>query len=62
MSSYVYDPLVDQEKVIEIYNLNIMKEIPKNEFDAILIAVGHECFKDFGIDEIKKFHKGNDLY
>ena len=53
----VYDPLVDQEKVIEIYNLNLIKEILKNEFDAILIAVGHDCFKELGIEEIKKFHK-----
>ena len=31
----VYDPLVDKEKVIEIYNLNLIKEILKKEFDAI---------------------------
>ena len=53
----VYDPLVDKEKVSEIHNLNIIEEIPKKEFDAILIAVGHDRFKELGIEQIRQFHK-----
>ena len=55
----IYDPLVDKEKAAEIYNLNIIEEIPKLQFDSILIAVGHDCFKELGIEQIKNYRKEN---
>ena len=57
----IYDPLVNNEKVSKIYNLNIIKEIPKKEFDAILIAVGHSFFEELGIERIK-YHKKMGLF
>ena len=53
----VYDPLVDKEKVSEIHNLNLIEEIPKKEFDSILVAVGHDFFKELGIEKIRKYNK-----
>ena len=59
MNSVVVDPLVDKEKVSEIHNLSILEEVPKKEFDAILIAVGHDCFRELGIEKIRNYHKEN---
>ena len=51
----IYDPLVDKEKVREIHNLKVVHEIPLRKFNAVLIAVGHSCFKDLGLNEIRKY-------
>ena len=54
----VYDPWVDKEKVYETYNIMMIDRIPKEKFNAVLIAVGHTSFKDLGLDKIKSYcHK-----
>ncbi len=55
----VYDPWVDKEKVYDTYKLKILEEIPIKKFNAILIAVGHSCFRDLGINTIKNYCDAN---
>jgi len=55
----VYDPLVDKDKVFDIYNLKIIDKLPIKKFNAVLIAVGHSLFKDLGIDAIKSYCEEN---
>jgi len=57
----IYDPLVDPNKVFNIYNLKVLNVIPRKKYDAILIAVGHSCFKDIGLHELKKLIINNGI-
>ena len=57
----VFDPLVDKNKVFEAHKINIYNEIPKKKFNAILIAVGHSCFKKMGLKKIKEYCYANSV-
>ena len=51
----VYDPFVDKQKVYEIHKMKMIDEIPLNCYNAVLILVGHDLFKDLGIKEIRNY-------
>ena len=54
----VYDPfLKDQAKMLLKKNINFKKNIPNKKFDIVLIAVGHNFFKNIGIKKLKKLSK-----
>ncbi len=57
----VFDPWVDKDKVYELEKIRVMDEIPDKKFNAILIAVGHNCFKEIGIKEIKNYCHENSV-
>ena len=50
----LFDPWVADKK---IKNINITTRLEENSFDAILIAVAHECFREMGIKKIRSFGK-----
>ena len=53
----VYDPWVDKKNVEKSYKFSPIN-FPKNkEYDAIVIAVAHDLFKEMETKEIKKFLK-----
>ena len=57
----VFDPLVDNNRVFEVHKIEVHKEIPKKKFNAILIAVGHSCFKKMGLKKIKEYCYSNSV-
>ena len=57
----VFDPLVDKNRVFEVHKIEVHKEIPKKKFNAILIAVGHSCFKKMGLKKIKEYCYSNSV-
>jgi len=46
----VYDPWANPEEVKREYALDILAEIPKEKFDAVVLAVAHGEFKDLKIE------------
>jgi UDP-N-acetyl-D-galactosamine dehydrogenase len=40
----VYDPWANPEEVKYEYGLDILTEMPKGQFDAVVVAVGHKEF------------------
>ena len=40
----IYDPLVDRKDVYNYYKIKVLKKLPKNKYNLILIAVGHKIF------------------
>ena len=53
----VYDPWVSVEEAQHEYNVTPITQ-PKNaQYDAIILAVAHQEFKDLGIDEIRQLGK-----
>tara|TARA_B100000035_G_C21014824_1_gene561291 strand:+ start:396 stop:1673 length:1278 start_codon:yes stop_codon:yes gene_type:complete len=57
----VFDPLVNQNDAAKIYNLKLIDKPHENHYDAAIIAVGHNSFKELGFDGISKFLKNNNI-
>ena len=49
----IYDPWANINEVKHEYGLDSVKEIPNNSFDAIVLTVAHNDFKDLNIDVLK---------
>jgi UDP-N-acetyl-D-galactosamine dehydrogenase len=55
----VYDPWVDKDEAVREYNIRPIDELVKGKYDAILLAVAHDEFKDLSVEQIKAFGKDN---
>ena len=53
----VYDPWVDTEEAQLEYGITPVKEPEKDSYDAIILAVGHDKFKNMNITEIREYGK-----
>ena len=52
----VYDPWANAEHVFQEYGVSVTNEVPKDQFDAVILAVAHKEFLDL---DIKAFVKDN---
>ena len=50
----IYDPWADEEEVMHEYGLESSKSIPNGKFDAIILTVSHNKFKDLDLLLLKK--------
>ncbi len=55
----VYDPWVNPAEAKHEYNINMVKELPAETYDTVILAVAHQQFYEFGIDGIKALCKEN---
>lgn len=53
----IFDPWVDINEVEEEYGIVPVSEIKSASYDAIIVAVGHEQFKQMGGNDIRGFGK-----
>lgn len=53
----IFDPWVDSAEVEEEYGIIPVSEIKAASYDAIIVAVGHEQFKQMGSNDIRGFGK-----
>ena len=53
----IYDPWVNAEEAKKEYGINLLKNVPINYYDGIIIAVSHKIFKKMGIQKIRSFGK-----
>jgi UDP-N-acetyl-D-glucosamine/UDP-N-acetyl-D-galactosamine dehydrogenase len=51
----VYDPWVSGEEAKEEHNLTLVTEPEPNTYDAIVVAVAHDAFRDIGAEAIRAF-------
>ena len=50
----IVDPWVNGDSINKEYGLNVLKNIPKKtQYEAIVLAVGHNQFKDINTDNLK---------
>lgn len=52
----VSDPRADREEVMHEYSIQ-MKEIPDHDYDAVIVAVAHDEFKNLGMEHFLKMMK-----
>jgi len=57
----VYDPVADPEEMKRIFDISLVKNPKKGEYDGIVIAVMHNQFADLGIKKIQSFGKKNSV-
>lgn len=55
----IHDPWADAKEAEQEYGLQLTTNIIPGTYDAIIVAVAHECFKELGIDTIKSYAKSN---
>ncbi len=53
----VYDPLVSRQEVLDEYNIHIIRELADNRYDAIIIAVAHNEFRELNIEALQNMSK-----
>ena len=49
----IFDPLADPGEVKHEYNLITVKELPREKFDAVVLAVAHKEFLSLDLDKFK---------
>ena len=51
----VLDPWANPDEVMKEYGINSVKKLPDDKkYDAIVLAVAHDQFKDLDINSLKK--------
>ena len=55
----VYDPWVSKDEAVHEYNIKPINKPIKGKYDAILLAVAHDEFKQLSLEQIKAFGKDN---
>ncbi|WP_140919915.1 Vi polysaccharide biosynthesis UDP-N-acetylglucosamine C-6 dehydrogenase TviB [Limnobaculum xujianqingii] len=53
----VYDPWASIEEAKHVYNINLKDKVSNNSYDAIVVAVAHQEFKDIGVEAIRNLGK-----
>jgi UDP-N-acetyl-D-galactosamine dehydrogenase len=53
----VYDPWVNKDEAVHEYGIKPIDQPVKGKYDAILLAVAHDEFKELSLDQIKAFGK-----
>jgi len=53
----VYDPWVSGDEAQEEYDLELVNELQDGKYDAVIIAVAHNEFKEMGVEKIRKLCK-----
>ena len=57
----VYDPWVSKEEAQHEYNIDLIDEPKDGSYDAIIIAVAHDKFREMGAQAIHAFGKPNHI-
>ena len=55
----VYDPLVNKKDAIKEYGIELIDKPKQDKYDAILLAVAHDVFRKFSLNEINLLGKEN---
>lgn len=52
--TFVYDPWAKRKEIKQEYGIDLTKDLYKNKYDAIVLAVSHNEFKTIDIEKLKK--------
>jgi len=55
----VHDPWVDKDEALYEYGIELIDQPAKGKYDAILLAVAHDEFKELSLGQIKAFGRDN---
>lgn len=52
----VYDPVADKAEAKREYGIDLISESELKDFDAVLVAVDHDDFKEYSVEDIKAMY------
>jgi len=55
----VYDPWVNPAQALEALDIELLTQPPVGHFDAIILAVAHDCFCDIGHEAVRAWGKSD---
>ena len=55
----VYDPWINKEEALNEYSIRPINEPVQGKYDAILLAVAHNEFKEMSVEQIRAYGKDN---
>lgn len=55
----ILDPWCSSEEAVHEYGVSTLNNADKNSYDGIILAVGHNEFKELGAENIRKFGKSS---
>jgi len=55
----VYDPWVDASEAEHEYAITPVQSVKADTYDAVILAVAHNQFKEMGVTEIRALGKAN---
>ena len=58
-STEIYDPWVDRDAAVGEHKIKLIEEPMEGKYDAIILAVAHDVFKNLSSKQIKSFGKEN---
>ena len=53
----VYDPWVDKQEAVEEYGITPIEEPQQGQYDAVILAVAHDQFKELGAEKLRSYGK-----
>ena len=53
----MFDPWVNKQEAQAVYNLNLIDQPTTGHYDAMIVAVSHDQFKELGIEGVKSLGK-----
>ncbi len=59
MNIDIYDPWVEKKYANKEFDIEIIQELKEDTYDAIVVAVAHDKFKEIGAKKIKELGKKN---
>ncbi len=57
----VFDPWVSTKECIDEFDIHKKENLAEEEYDVIILSVGHKCFLEIGVESIRKFGKENHI-
>jgi UDP-N-acetyl-D-galactosamine dehydrogenase len=61
INTHVYDPWVKYKDAKHEYDIDMIEKPEIDKYDAVILAVAHEQFKQLSIDQIKRYSKTNSV-
>ena len=58
---HIYDPIIKERDAYSTYNIKLITSPNKDFYDAIIIAVAHNIFRELGLKKIKSFCRKNSI-
>ncbi len=55
----VYDPWIDREEATRYYGVTMIEHLPKQRYDAVILAVAHQEFTQLTGDELRALCRDN---
>ena len=49
----IVDPWVDQDEAKKVYDLSVSSGIPSDNYDAVLVSVAHDSFKELSVADLR---------